>query len=232
MEMNKTQIPDLRLWRLLGMAGLIGAIMVGIGEFMVHFSPEGMEGEDFALFGPVSDRNLTIGHFLMVSFLPLYVFGYLHLYQGFRPGGKKLAAAVFVFGVFSFMVGGIWVGSRAFIGSLQHLLDTPETVEIWKEVAARYFFFLENLVQALRVLILALSVCFIAVVIRGGTIYPRWYAACAPIIPLVLIFTCYILVPSIGKYLLPAAMNVAHVIVFALSLITGTKRLRSLEKAS
>ena len=125
------------------------------------------------------------------------------------------------------MVGGVWVGSRAYIGSLQHLLDKPETKEIWLEVANRYQFYLENLVQALRVFILLLSVCFFVIVIRGKTIYPRWYALVAPIIPLIIIFVSFATVPQIGKYLLPAAMNVAHTIVFFLSLVTGRKALRS-----
>ena len=130
------------------------------------------------------------------------------------------------------MVGGVWVGSRAFIGSLQHLLDTPETGEIWIQVFGRYQFFLENLVQALRVLVLLISISFVMAVARGGTIYPRWYAACAPIVPLALIFASYFAIPEIGKYLVPAAMNVAHIVVFSLSLATGAKRLRAAATAN
>lgn len=213
------------LWRNLGILGLLGAIMVGIGEFMVHYNPAGFEGESFAFFAGVSEQSLSTGHFLMIAFLPLYIFGYLHLFYGLKPGGAKLAAAVFALGVFAFMIGAVWVGSRAFIGSLQHLLDTPDTATIWLEVVSRYNHFLENLVQVLRVLILALSICFMIAVLRGGTVYPRWYAACAPIVPLMIIFASFFLTPSIGKYLLPAAMNVAHVVVFSLSLISGSKNI-------
>jgi hypothetical protein len=220
--------PNYSLWRTLGLLGLLGAIMVGIGEFMVHYNPAGFEGESFAFFGGVTDSSLAIGHFMMIAFMPFYVFGYLHLYLGLRPGGVKIASAVFALGVFAFMVGGVWVGSRAFMGSLQHLLDTPETLALWNEVVIRYNFFLENLVQALRIFILALSACFIVAIVRGGTIYPRWYAICAPIIPLILIFVSFFVIPSVGKYLVPAAMNVAHVLVFSLSLFSGSTRLRQL----
>ena len=222
MNPNTTQ-PDQKLWRNLGILGLIGAIVVGIGEFTVHFNPAGFGGEEFSFFSGVSDTSLKVGHFLIVGFLPLYIFGYLHLYLGMRSGSEKLARALLFFGVFAFMIGGVWVGSRAFLGSLQHLLDTPSTSEIWKGVVERYDFYLEILVQALRVLVLAISACFIAVVVRGNTIYPRWFAACAPIIPLVLIFISFFTIPPIGKYLLPAAMNVAHTLVFALSLFSGSK---------
>jgi hypothetical protein len=41
--------------------------------------------------------------------------------------------------------------------------------------------------------------------------------AFTPIVLLAAIFASYFLVPSVGVYLLPAAMNVAHVIFFGLS---------------
>jgi len=107
---------------------------------------------------------------------------------------------------------------------LQHLLDTPEHVGLWEAVETRYTLLLENLVQALRGFVLGLSACFIAVVLRGGTVYPKWFAFCAPIIPLILIFASYFLVPAIGKFLLPAAMNVAHFVVFGVSLLSGKSK--------
>ncbi|MDB4673736.1 hypothetical protein OAF27_02865 [Verrucomicrobiales bacterium] len=219
--------PNYKLWRNLGLLGLLGAFMVGVGEFMVHFDPTSSPASgDFSFFGGVSDSSFATGHFLMVAFLPLYILGYLHFYLGMRSGGEKLARAVFVLGVFAFMIGGIWAGSRAFLGSLEHLLNKPETSEIWNQVVVLYKFYLEILVQALRVLVLSISACFIAVVLRGNTFYPRWFAACAPIIPLLIIFLLFFTVPDIGKYLLPAAMNVTHTLVFALSLYSGSRHLR------
>jgi hypothetical protein len=47
--------------------------------------------------------------------------------------------------------------------------------------------------------------------------YPRWMVAFTPIVVLAAIFASYFLIPSVGVYLLPAAMNVAHVIFFGLS---------------
>ena len=45
-----SKLPNFRLWRTLGVLGLLGSIVVGIGEFMVHFNPAGFEGENFAFF--------------------------------------------------------------------------------------------------------------------------------------------------------------------------------------
>jgi len=84
-----------RSWKLLGVLGLIGAVVVGIGEFLVHYNPAGFGEGGFAFFGGVSDSAIIRGHFLMIAALPLYVFGYLHLYLGFRPGGpyREFAAS-------------------------------------------------------------------------------------------------------------------------------------------
>ncbi len=54
-------------------------------------------------------------------------------------------------------------------------------------------------------------------IISGKTPYPRWMIIFTPIVILIQIFSLYALVPSIGVYLLPAAMNIAHVIFFAFS---------------
>ncbi len=214
---------DYVLWRNLGLLGLLGATMVGVGEFMIHYTPEGFSDTSFDFFGNVSDRSLRLGHFIMIPFIPLYIFGYLHFYLGLRSGSEKLARTVFILGVFAFMIGAIWVGSRAFIGSLQHLLDKPDTIDIWKQVVSLYDFYLENLVQGLRILMLALSLVFTITILKGNTVYPHWFAACPPIVPLILIFLSYLFIPTIGNYLLPAAMNLSHIVVFGLSLLSGSK---------
>ena len=75
----------------------------------------------------------------------------------------------------------------------------------------------EPLIQLVRVLVLALSVAIIVPIWRGQSGYPRWMVAFTPIVLLAAIFASYFLIPRVGVYLLPAAMNVAHVIFFGLS---------------
>ena len=52
---------------------------------------------------------------------------------------------------------------------------------------------------------------------RGGTYYPRAVAVVTPGFLLVAIFVLFFTVPSIGKYVLPAALNVAHSIFMIIS---------------
>jgi len=98
-----------------GYLGLLASIMVGIGEFMLHFTPEQSEVA-FGYFLSIPENRLTLGHYILVPFVPFYLFGYWHLYQALRPGSKQLAGAVLVLGMFAFVIGGMWVGSRAHLG--------------------------------------------------------------------------------------------------------------------
>jgi len=59
-------------------SGLIAAVIVGIGEYMLHFIPEGPEGEISMLFTVPLERA-AIGHFIAVAGIPLYFSGYFGL---------------------------------------------------------------------------------------------------------------------------------------------------------
>lgn len=84
----------------------------------------------------------------------------------------------------------------------------------------------EPLVNALRLAMLIISILWIVLVARGKTLYPRWMAIFSPIALLATIFIIYFYIsPTLGAWLLPAAMNVVHVILFALS-ISVTRNLQ------
>ena len=186
----------------------------------MHFSSEGISGEiPFGFFQFVPETRFMIGHYLMICSLPLYIIGYIHLYMTLQKGSRKLASTVFILGIFAFMIGSVWVGSRAFIGSIVHTFQTQESSPLYKEIISNYTFYLENLVQILRVLIFALSSVFVFTILRYETLYPKWMAFFNPFLTLAVIFLLFLFIPFIGNYLLPAAMNVAHFVLFATSLL-------------
>ncbi len=63
-----------------GVIGLVGVIGVGIGEFLMHYTPSGYEGEVFSFFKKIPQDRITTGHFLAVLSMPLYFAAYRHLY--------------------------------------------------------------------------------------------------------------------------------------------------------
>ncbi len=98
--------------KLTGIIGLIGAVMVGIGEFLMHYNTDGYTGSNYSFFVSIGDSRLITGHFIVVFFVPFYIAGYWHFYLAVKPGSSKLALAILIAGVFAFVIGGMWISSR------------------------------------------------------------------------------------------------------------------------
>ncbi len=81
----------------------------------------------------------------------------------------------------------------------------------------------EPLVNVLRVAMVAVSVLWVVLILRGRTALPKWMAAVNPATILALIFALYWVAPGVGVYILPVAMNVTHVIIFGLALMACSK---------
>ena len=104
---------EIKTLRLLLSIGVIASIIVGAGEYMLHYLPSGPDGE-MSMLDSVPLARASKGHFLVVFGAPLYMGAYYGLMRTFRPSSPKLSIGLLVAGVFSFMVGGVWVGSRYF----------------------------------------------------------------------------------------------------------------------
>ncbi len=204
--------------KLLGLLGLLASILVGAGEYFLHYSPNILEySENYEFFKFVSLDNLTAGHFLSVIGLPFYFAGYIHIYQMLKSGNETLARIVLAIGFIAFAVGGIWIGSRASIGNIIHLKDAMD-ITTYQNLLDHYTNHMEVLVKVLRLVIASLSVVFVIAILKGGTYYKKWMAILNPIVILILLVLLGIAIPSVGKHTLPILMNVTHFILFSVSL--------------
>ena len=208
----------MKLTKILGYLGLVASILVGLGEYFLHYSPEILGNSDnYEFFKFVPLNHLTIGHFLAVIGLPFYFAGYIHIYRMLKSGNESLARVILGIGFIAFAVGGIWIGSRASVGNIVHLKDSMNTTT-YQTLLNHYTDHMEVLVQALRIVIATLSIFFAITIVKGGTYYKKWMAICNPIIILILLVILGKIIPSIGKHMLPILMNVTHFILFILSL--------------
>ena len=199
---------------------MLGTILVGAGEFLVHFSNGVFEANvSYSYFRYISETHLQIGHYLMIVSIPLYFVGYAHLFLALQKGSKKLALAIFILGLFAFTIGGIWVGSRGFLGSIVLTFKGQYDSDLYINIIENYDLYLENLVNILRILIFSISAVFSYTILKYKTLYPKWMAMINPFLLLVIIFLIFYFAPVIGKYLVPTAMNVAHLVLFSVSLI-------------
>ena len=221
----------MKLTKFLGYLGLVASILVGLGEYFLHYSPEILgHAEHYEFFKYVPLENLTTGHFLAVIGLPFYFAGYIHIYRMLRPGNETLARLVLAIGFIAFAVGGIWIGSRASIGNIVHLKEAMDA-STYQNLLDHYTNHMEVLVQALRIIIASLSVVFVIAILKGGTHYKKWMAIFNPIVILLLVFSTMFWARDLAKHLAPIAMNVTHFILFTVSLYQLNKYTKNNQNA-
>ena len=213
---------------LAGAIGLLASILVGVGEGLLHYAPEGYVGPnpyDFML--PLSGKRLAYGHFIAVLASPLYLIGYWHVYKMLAPKGGGLATFITLAAGYGFVIGSVWIGSRAMIaGIVQFEAHTSGQEVSMAPLVTQYQFYMESLLQVIRVTTLIFSVGFIYLVWKGKSLYPTWMIFFNPFVLLLLVFLTYFTVPSIGIFIFPVAMNVAHFIFFGASLVIALKQFR------
>lgn len=205
---------------LTGLVGLLGAVLTGVGEFILHFDALARFGTDNEFFEGISDQRTTIGHFVGVLGAPLYLVGCWHIKLMLQPANKIWSMTAFFVAAYGFAVGAVWIGSRASISALVNAPTSPEIVQL----IGLYDFRYETLLQFIRVTVLALSVIYISLTLTGRSHYPKWMAALNPILLILVSFIVYAVTPSIGKYLMPIALNVAFFVLFLASIMIARKK--------
>ncbi|MGJ8562807.1 MAG: DUF6796 family protein [Alphaproteobacteria bacterium] len=205
--------------RVAGWAGLLGALLVGIGEFSMQFTPGGgiEDMKTYLFFNDISAARLSFGHFIAVLSAPLYILGYYFLSKQLEPAGRLQSKLFFLIGAYAFAIGTAWIGQRFFIASTVHEIADG------KQLAGLLTLFSEHnepFVNVLRIAMFIVSGLWIKLILSGRTHFPKWLATFSPIVLLAIMFGLYFFKTKIGLYVFPVAMNAAHFIIFGLALIT------------
>lgn len=153
---------------------------------------------------------------MVVFFVPFYIAGYWHFFLAIKPGGNKLAIAILIAGVFAFVIGGMWIASRGMLGFIAKSYAAGEAT---LSLLEKYKLLMETLVQALRLIVMLISILFVIAILKRKTLYPRWMAFFNPALILSTVFVLFFLLPSVGNIIAPTAMNVTHITVFTASLL-------------
>lgn len=195
-----------------GFAGLTAAILVGIGEFLLHYDSLARYTDTLAFFQGVTRERATIGHFFGVLGAPLYVVGAYHIYLMLRPANETAARIASLVMAYGCVVGAVWIGSRAIAVELVAAGSNSDQLGLYE---LRY----ESLLQIVRVAVLVLSVILVWLCLTGRTLYPRSMAVLNPISLILVVFIIFFSVPVVGKFIMPIALNVAFFIMFSASLV-------------
>jgi hypothetical protein len=198
-----------------GVLGLLAAILVGAGEFLLHFDAQGRfaEGGAYEFMRGINENRTTIGHFLGVLSAPLYIIGFWHLMKMLEPANIPASRIAFVVMSYGIIIGSVWIGSRAGISAIVNSTLIVDPISFISLYELRY----ENLLQVTRLATLVFSIIFIWLVLTGRSHYPRWMALLNPICLILVSFVIWLVAPGIGIYLMPIALNVAFSLLFMFS---------------
>ena len=204
-----------------GVLGLIAAILVGAGEFMLHFDALGRfaEGGAYEFMRGINAERTTIGHFLSVLSAPFYIIGFWHIMKMLEPANilaSRIAFAIVTYGV---IVGAVWIGSRAAISAIINSTSVADPTSYILLYELRY----ENLLQLTRIAVLVFSVIFIWLVLTGNSHYPRWMALLNPVCLILASFVIWLVAPAIGIYIMPIALNISFALLFMFSTYYSNK---------
>lgn len=202
-----------------GVMGLVAAILTGVGEFLLHFD-DLARFSDNRFFVGISDSRTNWGHFIAVLGSPFYLLGCWHIHLMLRPASSRWSLVAFLVMAYGFLVGIVWIGSRASLSALINLPPSPETASLISLYDLRY----EALLQVIRLAVLILSVIFVWLTLSGRSHYPKWMAVLNPILLIVMSFVIYAIAPQLGKYLMPIALNVAFAIFFITSIALAIRK--------
>ena len=204
-----------------GIIGLVAAILVGTGEFLLHFDALGRfgEGGGYLFMQGISAQRTTIGHFIGVLSAPFYIIGFWHIMKMLEPANPLVSRIAFAIMSYGIIVGAVWIGSRAGISSVVNSTSMVDPMFFISLYELRY----ENLLQVTRLAVLFFSVVFIWLVLSGRSHYPRWMALFNPILLILASFAIWMIAPAVGVYLMPIALNVAFALLFLLSIYLSLK---------
>ncbi len=196
-------------------AGLLAATLTGVGEYLLHFDALArFSATGYEYMSDIPAARSTLGHFIAVAGATLYPVGCYHIYLMLRPANVRIAFSAFLIASFGFIVGAVWIGSRASIAALTQLPVSNEINQLIDLYVLRY----ETLLHVIRATTLILSLIIIWLSLSGRSHYPKWIALLNPIVLLIASFVLFLVLPDIGKHVMPIALNVAFFIFFAVSL--------------
>ena len=198
----------------MALAGAVAASAGDLALLWVGWANDGRLGVPAAPAG-----TLLVGYYLGVFGIPLYVLGYAALADGIRDAAPGAARALRLLGAVGSVLGAVVHGLT---GALTHAaIRTGASTAPSDLLAIPEAAFLLPLWVIVALALATGSVVFAAAVRRGGTRFPRWMAWCNPCVATGAIAAFVTPFPTAAAFVVPAAPNLAHLVVFAAALLVA-----------
>jgi hypothetical protein len=212
LDLARGELARARVELILGLAGAIAASVGDLALLWVAWAADGRFG-----FASPPAGTLLAGHYLGILGIPLYGLGYRALARGIRAAAPRAARAVALLGAVGSVVGAVvhgLTGALTATALRTGAVTAPDAMAAIPEAA------LLLPLWAIVAVVLALgSAVFATVVGQGGTRFPRACAVCNPLLATLVIAMLAAPFPVTAAFIVPAAPNLAHVVVFATMLL-------------
>jgi hypothetical protein len=170
-----------RSWsRMLGLAGLLGGLVMFAGDMLFYFDASSVDLK--ANMGNAADPRIVIAGVTALLGTWLYVIGVVQVFYAFRPATDlarntvvaSFAGILIAYGIVHGAYIAIATSAKLSVG-YQLDMDAATSLAVSANEALRLFIY---------PLFAVLSVVFITQVWRRRTLYPRWMIIFFPLIPL------------------------------------------------
>ena len=156
--------------RACGWAGLLASILVGTGEFLLHFTPDGgiQDQTSYLFFNEVSEARLSMRDITSPCCRPRFMFWAITFYRNnlSLPGANRQRPFSSSAPI-PFMIGAVWIGQRYFLGETVHAI-ADGNCQI-KSLLTAFSEHNEPLVNVLRIAMLVVSILWIKLILSGKT---------------------------------------------------------------
>lgn len=211
---------ELKLLRWTGIAGIIGACLLFIGDMFLFGSwLSGREAlaENWRLMARFSPMRLMLGGLLGPFSSIFYVLGCWHFYLALKSAGKRLSFLVFFNFATGIIIGGAFQAASPFLGFLFQVenLLRQAYFDILNTSIRQYLDLLFMLAQIFGVIG---SLLFIFLVLFRTTRYPRWMIMFTPPVILFTRTMGQYLPAPLGGNILAGYINLGFMVIFGVSL--------------
>lgn len=207
---------------LLGYIGIVGIIITIVSDIILLSKPDA--GITFFINGTKTMEDLAswriyAGTFLGVMALPVSVLGLVPIYNALKPSGRLLSGTVFATGAHALLMGAAFHMSFVYMGNAWKLAydnsqDKVTVLKLMQGYEACYY----ALIVIMLIDILICSIAFIYAILKGKTVFPRWVAACNPIVIVLVVFGMISCIPDpVGGIISPTALNLSTLIIVVIT---------------
>jgi len=217
--------------RLLGLIGIIGVLFTIASDLVLLGRPD--TGYSFFRLGTsgmtgIESWRITAGTFVGVFMLPFQIAGLISLYYGLRPSGRIMPLIVLLTDAHALVMGVAFHASYAFIAGGWKLFDAAGEGNMdVSRLISDFDFYWKLIIVIMFTELIASSVLFVLLVLKGRTLYPKWMAISNPLCLTALLSLVIPVIPSpVGGFVGPAVLNLSTLIFFVMSTLLIYKKLK------